>query len=275
VGIGQFYARSSEFIDPGFARRIPRENAHNNFLQVLAETGAVGLTAFLAILVAAAALAARSIRRRPSPLLIWSAGGILVFLLTCLGGHPLLVFEFSCVFWLVLGVSCSLATSTREAAECRRGGEPAWRRAAPVVIAAATVVSIPYRAQQELRTADLSGAGMALSAPRTDAEGVRFRWMLRQARVYVPTSARVVALALKLPSGMADVRISIGRRLVAQLVIDGARWHEARFTLPRLADRRFVGIDVRLGALHQRPDEEGGGTLGASGVQVGRPRVLE
>jgi thiol-disulfide isomerase/thioredoxin len=39
VGVGMFYARSSAFISPAFQAVVPRENAHNNYLQILAELG--------------------------------------------------------------------------------------------------------------------------------------------------------------------------------------------------------------------------------------------
>ncbi|MDQ3346382.1 MAG: O-antigen ligase family protein, partial [Acidobacteriota bacterium] len=56
IGLGEFYRRSGEFSSPELLALFPpahHENAHNNFLQVLAETGVIGLGAFLWLLVAA------------------------------------------------------------------------------------------------------------------------------------------------------------------------------------------------------------------------------
>ncbi len=49
IGIHQFYAASPGALDPEFPALsgYSRENAHNNFLQVLAEQGVVGLAALL------------------------------------------------------------------------------------------------------------------------------------------------------------------------------------------------------------------------------------
>ena len=46
VGMGRYYSRSGEFSSPELLRMFPpaiHENAHNNFLQLLAELGMVGL----------------------------------------------------------------------------------------------------------------------------------------------------------------------------------------------------------------------------------------
>ena len=53
VGVGTFWNRSAEYIPARWKGIYTHENAHNNFLQILAELGALGLGLFVALLVVA------------------------------------------------------------------------------------------------------------------------------------------------------------------------------------------------------------------------------
>ncbi len=105
VGVGRFYPESARFGSPALHRYYLAENAHNQFVQVLGELGLVGVTLFLALVVTAAAPAARSLAHRgadewQTPLLV----GVVALLAASLLMHPLLMPEVSCVFWLSLGL---------------------------------------------------------------------------------------------------------------------------------------------------------------------------
>jgi O-antigen ligase len=275
VGIGRFYALSSDFIGPALRKNVPRENAHNNFLQVLAELGVVGLAAFLWLLWSAGLAIARS---APSPAdaswRYWSVGGIVAFLLTCLAGHPLLVLPAACVFWLALGITVPPDTAAPTRDEAPRRWSRRARLAAAWLVGAALVCSIPFRASHALARLDLTYARMGLSGLHHDATGVPYRWMWRQGRVFVPADAALVAIPLRLAGGKADVRILVDGRVRTEVTIDGTQWWEATFRPPPRQRGTFVPVDVRLGALHQEPDEEGGRTPGTLGVQVGQPHAV-
>ncbi len=64
VGVGRFYPESARFGSPALHRYYLAENAHNQFVQILGELGLVGVTLFLALVVTAAAPAARSLAGR-------------------------------------------------------------------------------------------------------------------------------------------------------------------------------------------------------------------
>src|SRR5262249_20050857 len=110
IGLDQFRRGSQYFITPDFIARFPQaavgENAHNNFLQILAELGAVGLIAFGWLL----APLARSIGRG-SMAFVALTGGVLAFLLTCLLGHPFLIVQVLWLFLLAVGCSTGLVPS--------------------------------------------------------------------------------------------------------------------------------------------------------------------
>ncbi len=110
VGVGQFRRASSALITPEFAARFPSaaagENAHNQFVQILAELGLVGFGLWVWLLASAAtgvAAAIRSSTATPEGLAL--AGGLLAFLLSCLLGHPLIITQVLFAFCAVLGLT--------------------------------------------------------------------------------------------------------------------------------------------------------------------------
>lgn len=109
VGVGRFYSRSGEYFSPAFRSVVPLENAHNNFLQVLAELGIVGFVPFV-WLVGAVGVAVwkRGRLGRLAGSAAAGAAGLSAFVLTWLGGHPLLVPEAAYPFWIMLGAVVGL-----------------------------------------------------------------------------------------------------------------------------------------------------------------------
>jgi O-antigen ligase len=102
VGVGQYAPASERFSPPELRAIYARENAHNNFAQIAGELGLPGLVAFVMLL----ASAFRGVRRasRRSSRLTTVAAGVAAFVLTWLGGHPLLVPAVAYPFWLALGI---------------------------------------------------------------------------------------------------------------------------------------------------------------------------
>ena len=132
VGIGRFYSRSGEFSSSGAAQEFPpavHENAHNNFLQILAELGIVGFGVMMWLLWTAAGYGRRLLGADMHDPLRWGLmTGLSAFVLSCLGGHPLLIDEPAFAFWLVSAPWRGGAHhSTRPRAHDWGRGQSPWR----------------------------------------------------------------------------------------------------------------------------------------------------
>jgi O-antigen ligase len=264
VGVGRFYGLSTRYASPGWKHR---SNAHNNFLQVLAELGLVGL----ALLVGLVALVLwRAWRagspQRSDPLLLGLAGGLLAYVITWLAGHPLLVLEAAAPFWLMLGLVAG-STPASDPAPAR------WRRAVLPVLAAAIALSVIPRARAEVRSGDLSHAAMGFSSVHADARGQRFRWMARRARLFVPAGARQLAISFRSPHAPAAIKIVVNGRLVARLAA-GRRWADVVFEMPPVQGRSFVPVDLRASIVRAHETVERRTPAAGERVQVGLLRVL-
>ena len=117
VGSGKFPAASRRFVSPELVRLFPSaargENAHNNFVQILAEFGLVGGSAIFGVIFLPLWMAWRSAGRfGATPALAGFAGGIVAFLITCLFGHPLITSQCLWLFFIVLGVVAGLSSSS-------------------------------------------------------------------------------------------------------------------------------------------------------------------
>ncbi len=273
VGVGRFYALSTRYASPTWK---DRNNAHNNFLQVLAELGLVGLASLVGLLGVVLRGAWRPGRApRAGPLRAGLAGGVLAFVITWLAGHPLLVLEAGTPFWATLGLLAGLSSppagTPREGA--RPGGPERWRRTAPWIAATLILLSVLPRARAEIRGGDWSRAFMGGSSVHTDARGQRFRWMARRAQMFVPAGSREVAIPFRSPNAPAAIKVFVDGKCVARLVA-GRRWTEAAFELAGVKGRASVPIELRAdvltpggqaGRLVPPPDKR---------VQVGLPRLL-
>jgi O-antigen ligase len=275
IGIGRFWESSTPYIDSAFRARIladrgvrsptaERENAHNNYLQILAELGLVGVGPFLWLLAAIARQAWRAGRGRDA-MLAGLIAAVLTFLLTCLTGHPLLIREVAAAFWLVLGVvaalSLDLQSAAADAAE-RSGRRPRLLVAGAVVCLA---ISVPVRAYRVLgNEAPLERAAIGVSGWQFDDQGVRFRTMTGQAEFYVPGSACELHLPLRVDPGgrlaMVEVEIRVDGQPANRVRAVRDSWRELRMLMPIDSNRRFHRIELRT-------------SPGVDAVRLGKPEL--
>ena len=248
VGIGRFYSRSGEFSSPELLKSFPpavHENAHNNFLQILAELGIVGFGVMMWLLWTAAGYGRRLLGADMQDPLRWGLmTGLSAFVLSCLGGHPLLIDEPAFVFWLVLGAVAGWGASLGTTESPRLG---TW----PVTLAViAIAASIPVRADRQKADFDLEHRGVGLSGWHDAIDGVRYRTSGPSGSVFLPADAQVVLIPLRAASPAKEIRLELGLdgRPADIITVPSDRWHFLRLALPH--DRsgpRFRRLDLRVG----------------------------
>lgn len=223
IGVGTFFERSFEFGDESLRALVEsfqasaHENAHNNFLQVLAEQGVTGLAALLLILAVGLWPALRS-AGRATPLQNWLLAGIVAFVLTWLTGHPLLERESALMFWLLFGLLAALTPAA------------AWRVPARVALPVAALLLLTFvpRAIAERRSAMLDHIGMGLSLQwQEGTDGRRYREAGSRFSLYLQTD-KVTVLPIKRAAGTSDplrVEIHSFGRLQNAVLVAGDDWN--------------------------------------------------
>jgi hypothetical protein len=235
-------------------------------VQILAEFGLTGLGAFLLILLGVSRRVARALDQASGPVWWGAAAGLIVFLISCLGGHPLLIRDVTYAFWMLLGVVAGhsgLALRLAPLAQDRSsapGGSRASRRARQAVIAVAVILaaSLPFRAHVRAGEADLEHVGIGFSPWQPDDDfGVRYRIAGPSSSIFIPARGSVASVPLKAAPGIQrplTVEIHLDGRLANVVTVVPETWLTVRLLMPdRDAPPRFWRVDLRV---MQPPDDE-------------------
>ena len=243
IGLGEFQQRSGEFSSPELLAKFPaaiNENAHNNVLQVAAETGIPGGLAFVWTIAAAIlGVGWRATAARDRFLLLVFAG-LAAFALTALAGHPLLVPEAAFAFWIVAGAAGGAAFGER------RDRTAAWRPASAVAALLAIVaLTLPLRVRAAEHEADLEHVGIGVSVWHVAPDDIRYREATGHATLFVPAGA--FRFSVNLPGDTdAALEVMIDGRIADVRTLVPGRWNEiviAARTGPE--DARFRRMDLR------------------------------
>jgi O-antigen ligase len=227
------------------------ENAHNYFLQTLAETGAVGLAALLLLLLAMALAAwvpTRVGRLRPARFAVGLSMGLLAFVLTWLTGHPLLT--LSNQLWLASVLAVGLAAvqplgAPGPGSSDSRGRvrqwflHPAW---VPAVAIVTLIVAVPRAiaavSDDNALMSHAAGVyGWETSPPTEGAPaGRRFRWTSARAALREPVRGAVLTVPLyvarpDMPARAVTLHVTVGGMTAAPVILATNGWHVLTYDL--------------------------------------------
>jgi hypothetical protein len=244
VGVGGYYESSGPYLAASsIGHFYVRENAHNNYLQGLAEFGVVGVavTAWLVL-----RLVQRwRVRDRPAAdaLATGVLAGLVAFALTALIGHPLLTPEVNQAFWLMLGAAAGAHAAPATASSSEQQRRRPWLIP---VFAVLMIVALPWRFRGEVETLDLEHVRYGVSKWMTDRDGVRYQTFTDRATVFVSrdVSAAMIPLREERAAANAIVQIYFEGTLVNE-VTTVAQWHNVRILTAAAGDRKhFHRIDL-------------------------------
>jgi O-antigen ligase len=248
VGIGRYAEQSRTYSSPLLVEgyELTKENAHNNFLQVLGELGIAGFVTLMWVLVAALRASSHGVREGGEVAHQGMLAGVLAFILTWLAGHPLLIDEPAMMFWLVLGTAAGVGRGT---ALVGRGRSHTRLRRAVAVAALGVMLLVPLRARMEFASADLEHQGIGVSGWRRGDDGVLYRVAGAASTLFIPSDTGSVTIPLRSVQPGTELRVSLwlnGRRADA-VRVPSETWYPLHLIVPSERDApRFLRLELRI-----------------------------
>jgi hypothetical protein len=236
------------------------ENAHNYFLQVLAESGVLGLAALTLLLVAIFVAIVRPGPSRSGWQARFAVGlllGVLAFVLTWLTGHPLL--NLSNQLWLaaVLAVGLTALDVAPDAAVDPRAeigdGVGAWARPAWfLAIAAATFLVEAPRIVEAARSHDPNASRAAgvyawETGPASEAAPAepRFRWTRRRAALREPVHGSILTIPVYVARPVpATLYVTIGGVDLPPVTLSRTEWQTLTYDVAALLGHERPGLET-------------------------------
>jgi len=250
-GIGNLLGATARHLPLSADPAVIIENAHNQYLQVLAEIGLAG-TILLFLLVCTILAPGFSLLFRVSARtdLAWTSGfltGVLGILLTAITGHPLLLLKGQLLFWSMMGALWAATELASPAPPGRRS--PWWPRIAVAASVALTVL-FAIEAVSILRTRRVFPYEHGFYAWERETSERPFRWTGAEARALLEVEGDLLSLSLRqLNPAMARrsmrAEIELDGRLVDIITFRDSEWKELTYYLLGWEAKRTVLVTVR------------------------------
>jgi hypothetical protein len=275
VGLGRYPRLMTEY---GGGRS--RENAHNLYLQMVAEAGLPGLvfTALaVALLTGLLRLHTRAGTDGARALALGGFIGCLAYLMTLLTGHSLLLPSGQILFAAALGAAFAGAGSAAPASRPRR-----WRSGGAALLVVAGCVLLYYPAAATARgiapASDAWGYSWGLHAPERLPDGRPFRWTTGQALLDMVVPSDATALELPVAARGPD---ATGQHRTVRVTVDG-RTDEfvlpggpQTIRIPLPGGRSRILVELTVAPTFVPDAEDGAGDVRVLGIQLFTPVFLE
>ncbi len=250
-GIGNFQNAMLQYetLHPDLAPVV--ENAHNQFLQILAEMGLAGALLFLLLLCMILAPAIKLLFRADDrTTLSWTSGfllGILAIVATAITGHPLLLPKGQVLFWGMMG---TLRVVTRRTSPTTHNAiSPRMVR---VAAAASVVLTLLFGAEAVsiLRNRRVLPYERGFHDWEREPSGRPFRWTMDDAESLLKLEGDVLRMSLRQINPATGHRalhaeVELDGRLVDVIAFRDSNWKELTYYLPDWESRRRVLVSVR------------------------------